>query len=84
LGNQLPENQFQLFVFYAALSIFLIAALIAAALLWIGVRSSITAIGRNPLSRHLVMAGLGTGCGNGGGGFYNRAFWDIFITEDIG
>lgn len=59
IGESIAGKPISAIRIYAALSIFLIAALIAAALLWIGVRSSITAIGRNPLSRHLVMAGLG-------------------------
>jgi hypothetical protein len=59
IGESIAGKSVSTLRIYAALSIFLISALIAAALLWIGVRSSITAIGRNPLSRHLVMAGLG-------------------------
>jgi hypothetical protein len=59
IGESVAGKPISALRIYAALSIFIIAALIAAMLLWIGVRSSITAIGRNPLSRHLVMAGLG-------------------------
>jgi hypothetical protein len=59
IGESIAGKSVSALRIYAALSIFLVAALMAAALLWIGVRSSITAIGRNPLSRHLVMAGLG-------------------------
>jgi hypothetical protein len=59
IGESIAGRPISAIRIYAALSVFIIAALIAAALLWIGVRSSITAIGRNPLSRHLVMAGLG-------------------------
>jgi len=43
---------------YAALVVFLITLLVAASLLWVGVRSGMIAIGRNPLSRHSIVKGL--------------------------
>ncbi|HEX2614396.1 MAG TPA: hypothetical protein VHL10_02815 [Nitrososphaera sp.] len=43
---------------YAALTIFLICALVAFGVLWIGIRSGMIAIGRNPLSRHSIMQSL--------------------------
>ncbi len=43
---------------YAALGIFLITASVAFSLLWVGIRSGMVAIGRNPLSRHSIMQSL--------------------------
>lgn len=43
---------------YAALAIFIASALIATSLLWVGVRSGMISIGRNPLSRHSIIQGL--------------------------
>jgi hypothetical protein len=43
---------------YVGLSIFTISAIIALSVLLVGVRSSITAIGRNPLSRKSILSGL--------------------------
>lgn len=43
---------------YAALVVFLITLVVAASLLWVGVRSGMIAIGRNPLSRHSIVKGL--------------------------
>lgn len=43
---------------YGALAIFLTTAIIAASLLWVGVRSGMVAIGRNPLSRHSIIKSL--------------------------
>lgn len=43
---------------YLAIFVFLLAALIAAILLTVGIRSSMIAIGRNPLSRHSIMRNL--------------------------
>lgn len=43
---------------YSALLIFLITAAVAFGLLWVGVRSGMIAIGRNPLSKHLIMQNL--------------------------
>lgn len=43
---------------YAALGVFTVCVLLAAVLLWGGVRSAIVSIGRNPLSRHSIFQGL--------------------------
>ncbi|HEY5550120.1 MAG TPA: hypothetical protein VIK37_02905 [Candidatus Saccharimonadales bacterium] len=43
---------------YAALAMFAVAALIAAVMLWAGIRNAMIAIGRNPLSRHSIIRGL--------------------------
>jgi hypothetical protein len=43
---------------YIALAIFVITAIIALSVLMIGVKSSITAIGRNPLSKKYILSGL--------------------------
>ncbi|MBA3757470.1 hypothetical protein H0X09_01230 [Candidatus Saccharibacteria bacterium] len=43
---------------YAALAVFTVTALIAVSILWIGVRSGMISIGRNPLSRHSIIQGL--------------------------
>jgi hypothetical protein len=43
---------------YAALVIFVIASIIALTVLVVGIRSSIIAIGRNPLSKKSILRGL--------------------------
>jgi hypothetical protein len=43
---------------YVALSIFIVTAIIALSVLLVGVKSSITAIGRNPLSKKSILNGL--------------------------
>ena len=43
---------------WAAMAIFLISLAIAFGVLWIGIRSGMIAIGRNPLSRHSIMQSL--------------------------
>ena len=43
---------------YAALAIFIIAAIVAITILWSGIRNSMVSIGRNPLSRRVILAGL--------------------------
>lgn len=43
---------------WASVAIFLVASAISIILLTIGVRSAITAIGRNPLSKHTILMGL--------------------------
>lgn len=43
---------------YTALAIFLISLIVAASLIYVGVRSSMISIGRNPLSKHSIMRGL--------------------------
>jgi hypothetical protein len=43
---------------WAALAIFIVSVIIAFGVLWIGIRSGMVAIGRNPLSRHSIMQSL--------------------------
>ena len=43
---------------WAALVVFIIAVAVAFGVLWIGIRSGMIAIGRNPLSRHSIMQSL--------------------------
>lgn len=43
---------------YSALIIFIVTAIIAFGLLWVGISSGMIAIGRNPLSKHSVMQSL--------------------------
>ena len=43
---------------YAALAAFLVAAVIAFGTLTVGIRGAMTAIGRNPLSRHFILRGM--------------------------
>ena len=58
LGNTIAGKAVSSSRVYASLVIFLVATGLAAGLLWIGARGSITAIGRNPLSRQSIMASL--------------------------
>lgn len=43
---------------YAALAVFAATAVIVASILWVGVRSGMISIGRNPLSKHSIIQGL--------------------------
>lgn len=43
---------------YGALAVFLFAAIIAVLVLWSGVRGSLVALGRNPLSRKAIFSGM--------------------------
>ena len=43
---------------YIAAGLFIVASAIALSLLWVGVRSGLISIGRNPLSRPAILAGL--------------------------
>jgi hypothetical protein len=43
---------------YGALAVFLFAAIIAVLVLWSGVRGSLIALGRNPLSRKAIFSGM--------------------------
>lgn len=43
---------------YVALIIFIITAIAAITILWSGIRSSLVSLGRNPLSRHVILGGL--------------------------
>lgn len=43
---------------YAASAVFVATAVIVASILWVGVRSGMISIGRNPLSKHSIIQGL--------------------------
>lgn len=43
---------------YAALAVFIATAVITVSILWVGVRSGMISIGRNPLSKHSIIQGL--------------------------
>ncbi len=43
---------------YAALVVFVVAAISAITILWSGVRSGMVSLGRNPLSRHTIFSGM--------------------------
>lgn len=43
---------------YAAMAIFIVAGVVAAVMLWAGIRNAMISIGRNPLSRHSIIRGL--------------------------
>ncbi len=43
---------------YAALGVFVVALVVASGLIYVGVRSSMISIGRNPLSKHSIMRGM--------------------------
>lgn len=58
IGESLAGKTVSAVRVYAALAVFTITALIAAVLLFGGIRNAMVAIGRNPLSRHSVMRGL--------------------------
>ncbi len=58
LGEAIAGKPLSASRIYAALAIFIITAAIAFSLLWVGVRSGMIAIGRNPLSRHSIMQSL--------------------------
>lgn len=58
LGEAIAGKQLSASRIYAALIIFLVTASVAFGLLWVGVRSGMIAIGRNPLSKHSIMQSL--------------------------
>lgn len=58
LGESIAGKPLSASRIYAALIIFIITAAIAFGLLWVGVRSGMIAVGRNPLSKHSIMQGL--------------------------
>ena len=58
LGEAIAGKPLSASRIYAALAIFIITAAIAFGLLWVGVRTGMIAIGRNPLSRHSIMQSL--------------------------
>lgn len=43
---------------YVALIIFVVTFIAAITILWSGIRSSLVSLGRNPLSRHVILSGL--------------------------
>lgn len=58
VGESIAGKPLSALRIYAAIAVFVIAALIAAVMLWGGIRNAMVAIGRNPLSRHSIMRGL--------------------------
>jgi len=58
LGDSIAGKTVTALRIYSALAIFLMTAVIAACLLYVGVRSGMIAIGRNPLSRHSILRSL--------------------------
>ncbi len=58
LGQSIAGKPVSAIRVYAALVVFIIAALMATSLLWAGIRNGMVAIGRNPLSKHSILHGL--------------------------
>ncbi len=58
VGDSIAGKPVSALRIYTALAVFLIAAIMASVLLWGGIKNSMVAIGRNPLSRHPIMKGL--------------------------
>ena len=58
LGESIAGKPLSASRIYAALGIFVLTATVAFSLLWVGVRSGMIAIGRNPLSKHSIMQNL--------------------------
>jgi len=58
LGDSIAGKTVTALRIYSALAVFLMTAIIAACLLWIGIRSGMIAIGRNPLSKHSILRSL--------------------------
>lgn len=58
VGNAIAGQEVSPFKIYSALVVFLAAVSVATVLIMVGVRSGLTAIGRNPLSRQSVLSGL--------------------------
>jgi hypothetical protein len=58
LGQAIAGKNISALRIYAALGIFVISAIIAIAVLTVGIKASITAIGRNPLSKKYILRGL--------------------------
>jgi hypothetical protein len=58
LGDSVAGKTVTALRIYSALAVFIMTAVIAACLLWVGVRSGMIAIGRNPLSRHSIIRSL--------------------------
>lgn len=58
IGNSVAGREVPPFKVYMALLLFVVSVSIAIILLVVGTRSSITAIGRNPLSQHSIQRGM--------------------------
>ncbi|MBI4033701.1 hypothetical protein HY379_01750 [Candidatus Saccharibacteria bacterium] len=58
IGESIAGKPLSALRIYAAITIFVIAGLVAAVMLWAGIRNAMVAIGRNPLSRHSIVRGL--------------------------
>jgi hypothetical protein len=58
LGQAIAGKNISALRIYAALGIFVITAMVAVSVLTVGVKSSITAIGRNPLSKKSILRAL--------------------------
>ena len=58
VGESIAGRPLSALRIYSALAVFAVAGLIAAVMLWGGIRNAMVAIGRNPLSRHSIMIGL--------------------------
>ena len=58
IGNSIAGREASPFKIYAALVVFMLATAVAVILLVVGVRSALVSIGRNPLSRPLILRGL--------------------------
>lgn len=58
LGEQIAEKELSPFRLYLSVAITLIAVVIATVVLYSGIRNSILAIGRNPLSKKTIFKGL--------------------------
>ncbi|HET9721719.1 MAG TPA: hypothetical protein VFP32_01680 [Candidatus Saccharimonadales bacterium] len=58
VANSVAGRQVSTSRVYAALGIFIVASAVSVTLLWGGVRHSLVALGRNPLSRHTIFSGM--------------------------
>ncbi len=58
LGESIAGKPLSASRIYSALVIFIVTIIIAFGLLWVGVRSGMIAIGRNPLGKHSIMQNL--------------------------
>lgn len=58
LANSLAGKPVSAQRIYTAMGVFLVSLIVAASLIYVGVRSSMISIGRNPLSKHSIMRGL--------------------------
>ena len=58
IGNSVAGREVPPLRVYMALVVFIVAVSLAVILLVVGIRSSLIAVGRNPLSQHLILRGL--------------------------